>query len=67
MMANISWNMTNASTGSASVPGHATAGAESVAATAKPASFPKVFSKPAKWKLPTRPPKASSPNDIEKP
>jgi hypothetical protein len=67
MIANISWNMTNARTGSPSEPGQATAGDVSVAATANPASLPKVFSRPAKWKLPSNPPKASSPKDIVNP
>lgn len=67
MIANISWNITNASTGSASEPGHATSGEVLVAAVTKPASLPTVSPSPARSKLPTKPPKASLENDIEKP
>ena len=65
--ANISWNITKASTGSASGPGHGTAAWVSVAATAKPARWPHVFDMPALEKLPISPPNASLENDSPNP
>jgi len=62
--ANISWNMQNASSGSASGPGQGTGGGP---CAARPTSLPNASDSPAKSKFPTRPPNASLPKDSEKP
>jgi hypothetical protein len=61
MIANISWNIAKASTGSASAPGH---GFSSVP---NPASLPAPSVSPAQSRLPNRPPPTSLPKERLKP